>query len=297
MNEAFLPDGREWAWSSTTLSLAKDCPRKYYYAVIEGWQPKGLNDNITFGYWYAKALEIYHSMMATEPRPANAHDEALSYIIRYILETTKEWQSADNRKTRQTLIRSIVWYLEEFKDDPCKTVILKDGRPAVELTFQFKLNDEITLCGHLDRLVGYAGEYYIQDQKTTAATLGSYYFNRYSPDNQMSLYTIAGQVVYNTPIKGVMVDAAQIAVGFTRFERGFAFRTQEQNEEWLADVQFHIHKTWDAAAAGYPMNDAACQKYGGCQFLGICSKSPQVREEFLKTSFEKREIQVLGERS
>jgi hypothetical protein len=32
----FLPDGRQWAWSSTTLGLAKECKRKYYYAQILG---------------------------------------------------------------------------------------------------------------------------------------------------------------------------------------------------------------------------------------------------------------------
>jgi hypothetical protein len=287
----FLPDGRMWAWSSTTLNLAKECPRKYYYAVILGWQPKSLNDNITFGYWYAAALESYHKLRS--PLYDYDHEISLRTVVLQTLQSTKDWQSEDTRKNRETLIRSIIWYLEEFKDDPCKTVILKDGRPAVELTFQFKLNEEVTLCGHLDRVVEYAGDVYIQDQKSTGATLGSYYFTRYTPDNQMSLYTVAGQVIWQLPVKGVMIDAAQIAVGFTRFERGFAFRTPEQSEEWLRDAQYHIHRTWEAEKEGWPMNDASCQKYGGCQYLGICSKSPQVREEFLRTGFEKRPINPL----
>jgi ATP-dependent exoDNAse (exonuclease V) beta subunit len=76
--------------------------------------------------------------------------------------------------------------------------------------------------GHLDRLVRYGGDYYVQDQKTTGSSIGPWYFKRYNPDNQMSLYTAAGAVVFNTPVKGVMVDAAQVAMGFTRFERGFS---------------------------------------------------------------------------
>lgn len=280
----YLPDGRQFAWNSTALGLAKDCLYKYKLAFLEGWAPRSLNDNITFGHWYAAALESYHKMRAQDL----LHEECLREVVRTTLQSTHLWEG-DNVKNRQTLIRSIIWYLEEFKDDPCQTITLKDGHPAVELTFAFEYKPEITLCGHLDRVVEYAGEVYIQDQKTTGASLGRYYFSRYSPDNQMSLYTVAGQIIWNMPVKGVMIDAAQIAVGFTRFERGFAFRTPEQSEEWLVDAEWHIHKTWEATLKGrFPQNDAACMKYGGCQFMAICSKSPQVREAFLATDFERR---------
>lgn len=285
----YLPDGRQYAWNSTTLGLGKECLYKYKLAVIDGWSPRSLNNNITFGHWYAAALESYHKLRAQDI----PHDEAVHYLVRTTLQSIKGWEG-DNIKNPQTLIRSIVWYLEEFKDDPCKTVILTDGRPAVELTFQFEYSTDITFCGHLDRVVEYAGDYYIQDQKTTGASLGSYYFKRYSPDNQMSLYTVAGQVIWKLPVKGVMIDAAQIAVGFTRFERGFAFRTPEQSEEWLADAEWHIHNIWEATLRNhFPQNDKACMNYGGCQFLAVCSKSPQVREEFLKTDFEKRMMNPL----
>ena len=284
----FLLDGRQWAWNSTTLGLGKECLYKYYLAVIEGWSPKSLNDDITFGLHYASALESYHKLRSELYNKLD-HDTALSTVVLQTLQSTAAWISEHRFKDRQTLIRSIVWYLEEYKDDPCTTVILQDGRPAVELTFNFKYTDDITFCGHLDRLVEYAGDYYIQDQKTTGASLGSYYFKRYTPDNQMSLYTMAGQVVWKLPVKGVMIDAAQIAVGFTRFERGFAFRTQEQIEEWMRDAEWHIETIWSAALKGnFPQNDKACMNYGGCQFLGVCSKSPQVRQAFLETDFERR---------
>jgi hypothetical protein len=172
----YLPDGRQFAWNSTTLGIAKECLRKYYYAVICGWSPRDLNDDITFGHWYAAALEVYNKV-----KLELGHDEAERYVVMTTLVSTKDWSSEHRTKNRQTLIRSIVWYLEEFRDDPCTTVILKDGRPAVELTFSFEYKPDITFCGHLDRLVEYAGDYYIQDQKTSGATLGAYYFKRYTP--------------------------------------------------------------------------------------------------------------------
>jgi hypothetical protein len=83
--------------------------------------------------------------------------------------------------------------------------------------------------------------------------------------------------VWKAPVKGVMIDAAQIAVGFTKFERGFTFRTPEQSTEWLHDAEYHIKRTWEAAEQGWPMNDTACMNYGGCPYIDVCSKSPQVR--------------------
>jgi hypothetical protein len=286
----FLPDGRQFAWNHSSLAPAKLCPRKYLYSVIEGWRPKAANDDITFGSAYARALEMYHRWRAD----GLGHEESLGNILVATLADTWDWQSQHNAKTRETLVRSIIWYLDHFEDDPCETHILANGAPAVELSFRFQLDEDILLCGHMDRIVTYAGDYYVQDQKTTGATLSGYYFKRYSPDDQMSLYSIAAEVIWHQPVRGVMIDAAQIAVGFTRFERGFAFRTKAQNEAWLADAKYWIHRTWEAAEQGYPMNDAACMMYGGCPFREICSKDPSVRQNYLETMFERKPRNPLG---
>jgi hypothetical protein len=103
--------------------------------------------------------------------------------------------------------------------------------------------------------------------------------------------------VWKAPVKGVMIDAAQIAVGFTKFERGFTFRTPEQSTEWLHDAEYHIKRTWEAAEQGWPMNDASCGLYGGCPYIDVCSKSPQVRPDFLEGGgFEKRDYNPLAVR-
>lgn len=289
----YLPDGRQWAWSASHLSLAKDCWRKYFYATRLNLQRRDLSVDLIFGKHYAKALETYHKLRLIEGLD---HDDALHNVVFRALCDTAGWHPEHNFKTRENLIRSIIWYLEQFKDDPCKTVVLADGRPAVELPFRFQLTADYVLCGHLDRIVEYAGGLYVQDQKTTGATLGGYYFKRYNPDVQMSLYSVAAKVVWHTPVQGVMIDAAQIAVGFTRFERGFSYRTDEQLDEWTADTLYVIEDQERARDAGWPMNDAACQKYGGCQFLEVCSKSPQVRKDFLATGFVESDYSPLEAR-
>lgn len=148
------------------------------------------------------------------------------------------------------------------------------------------------LCGHLDRVVDFNGALFVMDYKTTLSTPGSYYFDQYEPNNQMSLYTLASQVILDSPIKGVIIDAVQMLIEppFMRSVRGFTYRTEAQLEEWMSDLGWILSQAELYAEQNYwPMNDTACDKFGGCRFRGICSKSPQVREQFLKSDFVKGE--------
>jgi len=160
----------------------------------------------------------------------------------------------------------------------------------LELHFQFEISPKYSLCGHLDRVVEFQEQPFVMDYKTTTSTLGSYYFDQYDPDNQMSLYTVASQVAFHTPVKGVIIDAAQIAVGFSRFVRSFVFKTPDQIDEWIRDLLVWLESAERFADKGYwPQNDKSCHKYGGCTFRGICSKSPSVRDKFLDSAFERRQ--------
>lgn len=326
----FLPGTNiQFAWDSTSLGWLKTCPRLYYYSMICGYRLRGSNVHLLFGGWYHQALEAYDRIRAA----GGDHEDALREVVAWLMRETwiypqvegndedpgimsalnqpgSPWESGHNLKTRETLIRSVIWYLEQFgPNDTCHTVQLANGKPAVELSFRLEMDwgpkasrapnlngdggtfqeQPYVLSGHLDRVVEFQGAYYVMDRKTSSTTIGSYYFDQYDPDNQMSLYSMAARVIYKTPVRGVIIDAAQIAVGFSRFTRGFTFRTEAQIEEWLNET-----KAWLRLAEGFavenhwPMNDKSCHQYGGCAFRGVCSKSPEVRQKFLESGFVKR---------
>lgn len=294
--------GLQFAWDSTSIKLAETCLRKYQYKIYERWQPQRKSVHLLFGGWYATALEDFHKAVA-EGVP---YDDAVCDVVHEALIATWHheedehgepiegtggpWVSDHNTKTRENLIRTIVWYLDQFRDDPCQTVVLSDGTAAVEHSFKLPVDNDIILCGHLDRLVDYSGKLYIQDQKTTGSTITARFFDGFSPDTQMSLYTFAGRAIFGLPVKGIMIDGAQIAVGFTRFERGFAFRDDAQLSEWYDEAMYTITRAREAAAAGhFPMNPSSCGNYGGCEFRHICSRSPAVRANFLAGDFTQGE--------
>jgi len=289
---SFDNSGFQYAWDSTSLSNFVTCPRKYFYENLQGWQSEERSVHLIFGGHYAAALEGYHKLVAT----GVGKNDATREIVRKLL--TDTWDEKNNRpqdwmhntKTRDTLIRSVVWYLDHFSDDPMPTVILSDGRPAVEYSFSFELSPNYLYCGHIDRLVEYSGGVYVQDQKTTGAAITAKYFSDFKPDYQMSGYTLAGIIGFAIPILGVVIDAAQIAVGFTRFARGHTSRSMPELEEFRHETLHYIELAKAAHDTGYyPMNRKACGNYGGCVFRSICSANPVHREALLAAKFTRRD--------
>lgn len=290
--------GLQLALDSTSLGLLKECPRKYQYSILEGWEPRGESVHLTFGRLYHAALERYdHAKFS-----GASHEESQRAALRYVMQETwnregkrPSWTSDDPNKNRYTLTRTVMWYLEEFKDDPVQTVKLANGKPAVELSFRFETSyeavtgEKFLLCGHLDRVGTLNDETYILDRKTSKSALGKYFFEKFSPDNQFTLYMLAGRLAYSLPVRAMIVDAAQVGATFSRFERGYISRTESQLEEWYEDFGFWVRTAQQYAEAQYwPMNEKSCGSYGGCPFRKICSRSPETRETWLKAEYNKR---------
>jgi PD-(D/E)XK nuclease superfamily len=290
----FLPNSKiQYAWDATSIEYFKRCPRLYQYEMIEGWKPNDENIHLRFGHEFHTALHQYELLKAD----GIDHDEAVFHTIRELLYRVEDWNPDHKYKNRFFLIRSVIRYLDKYKDDTAKTVIQANGKPAVELNFRFELDygpeegQPYVLCGYLDRLVDFQGDIFVMDHKTTTSTATPYYWNQFEPNTQMTLYTLAGKIIFQTGIKGVIIDTGQLMIDDTRFTRGITYRTEDQLQEWLRDLSEWLAKALEYANNDYwPQNDTACDKYGGCKYREICSKSPSVRGKFLAGEFKKEEI-------
>ena len=296
---------------STSLSEFKLCPRRYYYRVVEGWVPKAPSYHLRFGLHMHRGREDYEYLRSQ----GADHEEAVRTVIRNAMidtwdkEIGRPWDSGDHRrkKTRYTLLRTLVWYLDSFgKDDPARTLILRNGKPAVELTFKFIPRDYYTeqeftavtgepiyFAGHLDRLAEVQGSTYICDLKTTgSSSLGESFFSQFNPDNQVSFYTYAGKWgLHDTErqeVSGVIIDAAQLKVNSVFFERQIIPRTNPQIVEWLEDTKHWVNLMGIYAEAGrWPMNDKSCHYYGGCPYRAVCGRTPGARSAWLEADYIK----------
>lgn len=310
------------SWDSTSIGWLKECPKKYYYEMILGYEPRSRSIHLTFGGWYASGVEHYAHYRAD----GLDHDAAVYKMVRWALEASgtrvcpactgsgadadepsdrcgqcfgsgegewQAWDSGDPIKNRYTLLRSLIWNVDARRDAPFRTHILANGKPAVELSFNFPLCEmhghTISLAGHLDSVVSFEDRLWILDDKTTKGQLNDQFFRQFSPNNQMSLYMAAGQVILAEPVAGVLVKGAQIGVGFTRFATRPIPRAPKVVEEWIEDTKYWIGQAYQfAVAQHWPMNDKSCGNYGGCAFQRVCAVSPSHRASWLKEDFTER---------
>jgi hypothetical protein len=338
------------AWDSTSLGEFKGCQRRYKYTIIDGWVPREQSVHLRFGLEYHSALELYQHRLAA----GDDHESALIESVKHALISTwddklnRPWISDNPNKNRITLIRSIIDYLDNFKNDSFKTYILANGKAAVELSFRLELDKKTTitqvecpicfgdgqilreplnlnlpdhiddgleecrncngtgtvgetyiLCGHFDRIAEFQEALWIPDAKTTKFTLNSAYFAKYSPDNQVSFYSYAGKLVFSEEIKGVIIDASQIKVESTEFERREIARSESYLAEWITDTEYYISLAEVAAERNHwPMNEKMCgQVYEDpqtgelsyqCPFRKVCAEAPEIRETLLKANYDKR---------
>jgi len=288
------------AWDSVSRGALLTCPRYYQLTIINGYTTKSENIHFTFGIGTHGAYETYHRQRAQ----GQDHKAALISAVRFVLEYTwdtrrnRVWVSTEPTKTFETLLRTVIWYLEQFKDDILKTFIRQDGTPAVELSFHFPTgvnactNEPYIFAGHLDRFVTWADDYYITDTKTTKFSLTKAtqeFFNRYTLDDQMTGYYFAGKVIFDKPIKGLIIDACQTAVTFSRFQRGETHRTKAQLDEWFQNTHYWLRQNEQYAKDNFwPMNLKSCNNYGGCPFNIVCGETPEFRGKILSDFFVQR---------
>lgn len=296
----FLPNSNlQFAWDSTSIGYLKTCPRLYQYIMVEGWSSPDSSVHLEFGKEIHTAFQDYEILKAQ----GVSHEDALRSVVRTAHLNSKDWnfpvtnhkvEKAVKYKNRNSLLRTIVLYLDHYRADQAKQYILANGKPAVELSFQFDLETHAAegqpykLCGHLDRVVDYHGDLYVIDYKTTQSSISDYWFQQFDPNNQMSLYSIASKVVLDSYVKGVIIEGIQLLIDDSRFSRGITYRPVDRMEEWLRDLDlFFAQAELYAEQEYWPQNDTACDKFGGCQFRTICGSSPSNRKKMLEKNFVK----------
>ena len=298
------------AFDSTSMGNLETCPQLYEYINVLGYTPPGTNAHLKWGLEYHASLEAFDRSVAK----GLSYNDSLFAAVKTALVNTwdfklsRPWVSDHPLKNRLTLIRSVIWYLDQFRDDPIQTVIFPDGTPAVEKSFRFdpgivslSTGENFIICGHLDRIGKLHQRFFILDRKTTKGAIGTSYFKKYTPDTQMQTYDLAGTMVFFEEMAGIIIDVAQVGVNFTRFARGQVNYDTSLREEHLQHLQDYLRLAETYAKNNHwPMNKKACNAYSsynqdfdtwnheGCPFRDVCSSPKNMRQQLLETFFEKK---------
>lgn len=283
-----------FAWDSTSIGLFKTCPRKFYYSVVMGYEPATMAPPLAFGIALHSVMDTWHKLLA-----ANIDKQtAFIRVTRLAGLLGEQLPIGDNTRTKETLVRTTVWFLDQFWDDHLITVKLPSGKAATELHFELPFMEYLGIntfiCGHIDRLATWQGKAFVADLKTTKYQLDSRFFEGFKPSTQMSLYITACHLIANKyqelpPAHGVIIDGVQLGVNFSRFGRQVIPYSLEEVNEYIENLQYWIRQAMDACKNNhFPANEESCNKYSGCHFRDICSKPAARRDTFLNGTFKQR---------
>lgn len=269
-----------FAIDNTALSMYKSCPEKYRLGILEGYRPNAISAPLSFGSaWNDCTEELEKNGLPSAIR------KAYTFPLTF---------GGDNRRTRWTLIRGLVWYHETYKNDIFKTLILPNGKPALELTFRVELPVELKSAsgvpvyytGHIDRVVTYMGQVYAFEKKHTVSYLTDNYFARYEFSAQIMGYVFALNSLHQLEAAGAVIDSVSFAVNSVKTGRKVVQRAMEHVPEWLADTFYWIAQLDNSLYTGYwPRNTESCNMYSGCQFREVCYRRPGARQAVLEADF------------
>lgn len=281
------------AWDSTTISAFKRCPRYYQLSFIENWQPKGGTVALEFGIYFHSLTELFEKLIAQ----GLSYEDALKEVIRKFFVIKAVWNPSDPLRNAKSLLITVFFYIENWRLSKIKTFYLKNGQPAVELSFRLALgkpylltDEEVIICGHMDRLVTIDDSIYVADKKTTGHGITRFFYLNYLLNDQVTLYYIAAQIVLAVPAKGILIDAASIDGKIGKFDRQIVHRSIALAEEWLEDLTYWLRYAETCAKAQHwPKNENSCSMYGGCVFRSVCTQTKKCAPKILNRDFEKRE--------
>ena len=361
-NRSLIPGTQlQYIYDSTSIKLLQGCLRRYNFKFLQGWAEQEVPTALAFGRDLHTCLETYHKCRAYGLN----FETSVKRVARLAALLGERLQSLDTSRTKETLVRSVVWYLDEYKDDPLKTALLPDGRPAVELSFMLPVfdievgpTDELpaldfqevldyyagdydksisavaqgrklfgslynvtgspatvaTACcsfytitvhfsGHIDRVVHFGDEVFITDYKTSKYQLTLDWLRGFDMSTQFEGYYTAAHIlasqpntVFPSPPAGVLVDALQLGVNFTRFARFPLRYSASVADDFLSNLEALVRiKAETAAKLGlYPREaESECNHYrradgsGGCEFRPVCLAPPAARERELQQRFVK----------
>lgn len=289
----FEADGSQTVYDPSSIAAAMACRQSYKYNVRDKLtriktDPRMAMPRSWGTFWHA-GIEKYETLIFEGASPEDAIQEGMIVAAReYKAMPLRNEPSDESARNLDTLMRALVWYYLKYKDDKLKTLMLPNGKPALETRFEVPLpGTKWRISGRIDRVVvDDMGYIYPMDHKTTIKTIDEErpdeFFQMYNPNVQFPTYYWGLRSFLGTNVRGVIVNACQTAVRFTRYGRYLIQYTETQLDEYMAEF-IKLFEQLDRGDFG--RNPSSCDMYGGCQYRPLCSVPPEVRATIIDEQY------------
>lgn len=289
---------------NTALSAYMRCPSEYHKSMVLHRRNDGIpSPSLGFGGTWHKALETHYK--AAECSEADLIDQVIT-------ESSVHWvdhQIPDDYRTLDRLHLEYKKYLRKY-GLPWREEFKTFGwflNPLVEISGEIDLGARHPYAFKIDRIGKIQSQNFIEDHKTTSR-FDKNYFRQYELDNQMMGYAASAELITGVTITGVRINLAVIHKNDSEFVQRTVSFSRPRLDDWKRNLdvwfgkiensmeklrEYSVIAGGDAVAIqnkideAFPMNLWACngRKYGSCQYVGVCSMPPHLRQRSLEDDF------------
>lgn len=279
-----LPPPLKWhhTWEVNDSSKGKcymECPRKYFYRYILGWELEGPNIHKEFGSAMHKAMEI---MMSAEDKVAAIPEAYLAFEEYYRQFFGPEDDEVYAPKSPLKALELLSTYATRYADDQYKVVSFGDT-PLLEISGAAPLDDQgRAIHFRIDAAVTDGRFIHLFDHKT-GSRYSTMWENGFRNDYQIKTYLHALYCLVGTQLAGAIIqglfpykkqpcDIYRVPIRVTPiFLEQWRRNAMRIYDEILADYQ-HLSETGvdDPILEAFPMRTVSCTKYGTCAYFDLC---------------------------
>lgn len=289
------------------LSTFQACPLKYKTRILEGWTGRTKSAALGFGGALHEGLAAWY------------RTKDKSEAIKAIHEAWPANSPVDDYRNEAKCISVMVEYMKRWHEEAF-SVVGAPSNPMIECTFTLDTDmylscfdcgtvagpwpvdentcpncgkplEQIEYGGIFDGLVESGGTPYVLEHKTTSQ-LGSYYFNQFKPNNQISGYVWAASKLSGRRVGGAIVNAIGVyKSSATKFERQLTTRSEQNIYEWLDNVRNICEQIQECKRLNvWPMHTGACTLYGQCEYYSVHVLNTEVeRQKMLEQQYVRDE--------
>ncbi len=279
---------------NSSMELLVTCPRQAYYHYIRKLELNKSKIALDFGKAFHDTLEHLYKVHGTGYRNATQNQEVLTHCQNLVLETPE-----DDYRTKSYLLQGVGKYLSDYPAESFTLATTPSGAVGIEVPFARPLGvikspifGEITIIwtGKIDLIYRQPGRLGIMDHKTTSM-MGPQFFAEFDISHQFYGYADATEFILGEPVTEVCINGlgcrkpTRTGVQF-EFARHIIPISRSLLTEWKQDCLSAITTFIRYAEDGYfPKYTKWCiNKYGPCQYRGVCTLAPEHRESALSTS-------------
>ena len=283
------------------LTNFQTCPGKYDLRIRQGWTTRRRSSALGFGSAFHEGIAVWYKT------------GDLAAALTAIVKSWDETVSVDDYRTKEKCIQVMIDYVKRYPSESF-TVVGAPEHPMIEVPFTLDTGMTISWCaqgtclldsetqhtcsncgkplepieygGIFDGLVDFNGQLWVFEHKTTSQ-LGSYYFNQFKPNNQVTGYIWAAEQLSGRKVNGAIINAIGVfKTGVTRFERSMTARHANEISEWMENVRIVCNQIKRAEREGFSLSTNACTLYGQCEYHSVHVLShPAERQKRLEQDY------------